>query len=143
MADIIIINGPNLNLIGKRQPEIYGHLSFEELIPSLESKYPDHHLVYLQSNHEGQLIDWIQEYGFKAKGIVLNAGGLTHTSVALADAVASITTPVAEVHLSNIYERETYRHHSYLTPVCAFSIVGIGMAGYDEAIQRLLEKPEK
>lgn len=143
MADIIIINGPNLNLIGKRQPEIYGHLSFEEFIPSLESKYPDHHLVYLQSNHEGQLIDWIQEYGFKATGIVLNAGGLTHTSVALADAVASITTPVAEVHLSNIYERENYRHHSYLTPVCAFSIVGIGMAGYDEAIQRLLEKPEK
>lgn len=139
MAEIIIINGPNLNLIGKRQPEIYGSISFEEFIPSLILRYLPNKLIYLQSNYEGQLIDWLHEYGFSAAGIVLNAGGLTHTSVALADAVASITTPVAEVHLSNIYEREEFRHHSYLSAVCLFSIIGQGMQGYEEAIKRLLE----
>ena len=135
---ILILNGPNLNLLGKREPEIYGSQSFEEYFSILEKKYIEHQLYYFQSNHEGALIDKLHQVGFLWDGIVFNAGGYTHTSVALADAVAAITTPVAEVHISNIYEREEFRHHSYLKKVCVESIVGKGLEGYDMCIDFLI-----
>lgn len=131
---IQIINGPNLNLLGKREPEIYGHQTFEEYFEELVAKYPQHTLSYYQSNHEGALIDKLQEVGFSADGVVINPGGYTHTSIALADCVAAITTPVIEVHISNIYEREEFRHHSYIKANCKASIVGKGIDGYRQAI---------
>lgn len=136
---IVIINGPNLNLIGKRQPEIYGNMSFEEYIPTLKEKFSHLDISYMQSNHEGVLIDWLQMYGFSADGILLNAGAYTHTSIALADAVSSIRTPVIEIHLSDIYRREIYRHQSFLKEVCTFSIIGQGLQGYEEGIQHILQ----
>ncbi len=135
---ILILNGPNLNLLGTRQPEIYGNQSFEEYFDILEKKYAKHQLYYTQSNHEGVLIDKLHQVGFIWDGIVFNAGGYTHTSIALADAVAAIETPVVEVHISNIYEREEFRRHSFLKEVCIESIVGKGLQGYDEAIELLL-----
>lgn len=133
---IVIINGPNLNLLGRRAPEIYGRISFEEYLDTLRSTNPHDEIIYLQSNHEGDLIDWLQEYGFgKADGIVLNAGGYTHTSIALRDAIEAIETPVIEVHVSNITEREEFRRHSYLTDVCHTSIIGKGINGYQLAIE--------
>lgn len=138
MGLIVIINGPNLNLVGKREPEIYGSEGFDVFIPKLRKAFSQHELIYLQSNHEGRLIDWIHEFGFKADGIILNAGGLTHTSISLADAIASVTTPVVEVHISNIYEREAFRRHSYLTPVCRHTIVGKGLEGYTEALEWII-----
>lgn len=137
MKKILILNGPNLNLLGKRQPEIYGNQSFEEFFESLEKKYEneDLQLYYFQSNHEGTLIDKIHEVGFLWDGIIFNPGGYTHTSIALADAVAAISTPVLEVHISNIYEREEFRHHSFLKNVCVESIVGKGLNGYEIALQ--------
>lgn len=135
----VIINGPNLNLIGKRQPEIYGSTSFETYIPELQNKYLDHDITYHQSNHEGVLIDWLHMYGFTADGIILNAGGLTHTSIALADAVSSITTPVLEVHISDIKKREPYRHYSFLEKVCIHTIMGQGLQGYDMALNHIIE----
>jgi 3-dehydroquinate dehydratase II len=137
---IVIINGPNLNLIGKRQPEIYGSISFETYIPELKNKYIDHDITYHQSNHEGVLIDWLHMYGFTADGILLNAGGFTHTSIALADAVNSITTPVIEVHISDIKKREPFRHHSFLENVCVHTIMGHGLVGYDMALQYIIEQ---
>ncbi len=137
---IVIINGPNLNLIGKRQPEIYGHLSFEEYIPQLKEKFADHAITYLQSNHEGVLIDWLHMYGFSADGIILNAGGYTHTSIALADAVKSIDTSVVELHISNIKEREDFRKISYLENVCIYTIMGQGINGYEMAVAFFLNK---
>jgi 3-dehydroquinate dehydratase II len=135
MAHIVIINGPNLNLVGKRQPEIYGSLTFDEYIPQLRSHFPDHMLTYHQSNHEGTLIDWIHQYGYGgADCIIINAGGYTHTSIALADAVRSVNTPVIEIHISDIYQRESYRHVSYIKEACVHSIVGEGMKGYENAI---------
>ena len=136
---ILILNGPNLNLLGTREPEIYGSQTFEEYFNILEKKYEDQQLYYFQSNHEGALIDKLHQVGFLWDGIVFNAGGYTHTSVALADAVAAITTPVVEVHISNIYERESFRHHSYLKNVCVESIVGKGLKGYDMCIDFLIE----
>lgn len=141
--NIIIMNGPNLNLLGKRQPTIYGNRSFEDYFEELVSLFSDHKLEYYQSNHEGALIDKLQEVGFDWDGIILNAGGYTHTSVALTDTVAAIETPVVEVHISNIYERESFRHHSYLTPNCVESIVGKGLEGYKEAVQYLIEYSQK
>ena len=137
MKKILILNGPNLNLLGKRQPEIYGSQSFEDYFDTLEKKYEHKDLIlyYFQSNHEGTLIDKLHEVGFLWDGIIFNAGGYTHTSIALADAVASIPTPVVEVHISNIYEREEFRHHSFLKNVCVESIVGKGLKGYEEALQ--------
>ena len=135
---ILILNGPNLNLLGIRQPEIYGNQSFEDYFDILEKKYAKHQLYYTQSNHEGVLIDKLHQVGFIWDGIVFNAGGYTHTSIALADAVAAIVTPVVEVHISNIYEREEFRRHSFLKEVCIESIVGKGLQGYDEAIELLL-----
>lgn len=142
MKKILILNGPNLNLLGKRQPEIYGSQTFEEYFALLEKKYinEDLGLFYFQSNHEGFLIDKLHEVGFLWDGIIFNAGGYTHTSIALADAVAAISTPVVEVHISNIYEREEFRHQSFLKKVCVESIVGKGLKGYDEAIKLFLEK---
>ena len=135
---LIIINGPNLNLLGTRQPEIYGRKGFEEYFGELERLFSDHKLEYFQSNAEGALIDKLHEVGFSYDGIVLNAGALTHTSIALADAIAAIKSPVIEVHISNVYAREAFRHHSYLTLYCKGCIVGLGLKGYELALRALM-----
>ncbi|MFN0174882.1 MAG: type II 3-dehydroquinate dehydratase [Saprospiraceae bacterium] len=131
---ILIINGPNLNLLGTREPEIYGSQSFESFFEELQASLPNAELDYFQSNHEGTLLDKLHEAGFSADGIVLNAGALTHTSIALADAVAAISTPVIEVHISNVHRREPFRHHSFLSAHCVGSIVGLGLEGYRLAV---------
>ncbi len=136
--EIIIINGPNLNLLGKREPEIYGEDSFEDFLLHLNGLFPEVHLHYFQSNSEGALIDKIHELGFSYDGIILNAGAYTHTSIALADAIAGVATPVIEVHISNVYAREAYRHHSYLSAHCEGVIVGFGLRGYELAVQYFL-----
>lgn len=132
---ILIINGPNLNLLGKREPEIYGNQSFEGYFKSLKKQFSSFNLKYFQSNHEGELLDKLHEVGFSYHGIVLNGGALTHTSVALADAIAAITTPVIEVHISNVHARESFRHHSYFSKYCAGIIVGMGLTGYELALR--------
>ena len=133
---ILIINGPNLNLLGTREPEIYGNQTFLDYYKTLENKFADTiDLSYFQSNHEGQLIDKIHEVGFSIDGIILNAGGLTHTSVALGDAIGAVKTPVIEVHISNVHAREEFRHHSFLSAKCKGVIVGLGLKGYDLALQ--------
>ncbi|MFV0531537.1 MAG: type II 3-dehydroquinate dehydratase [Flavobacteriales bacterium] len=137
---IIIINGPNLNLLGKREPEMYGNQSFENYLEELKSKFPYLDLIYFQSNHEGDLIDKIQETGFHYDAIILNAGAYTHTSIALHDCIKAITTPVIEVHISNIEEREYFRKHSYITPVAQHLIMGHGLNGYEMAIRFIIEK---
>jgi 3-dehydroquinate dehydratase-2 len=135
---IIIINGPNLNLLGRREPEIYGGRTFEDYFAELQQKYPGIKLTYYQSNIEGEIISKLQETGFDHDGIVLNAGAYTHTSIGIADAVKAITAPVAEVHISNTFSRETFRHQSYLSPVAAGVIIGFGLKGYELALQSLL-----
>ncbi len=136
---IIIINGPNLNLLGKREPDIYGDLSFEEFFTEVKDVYSDDiQLSYFQSNIEGELIDKIQEVGFTYHGIILNAGGYTHTSVALRDAVAAVKTPVVEVHISNPYAREEFRHQSLISGVCKGMIAGFGMESYVLALDSFL-----
>ena len=136
--NILILNGPNLNLLGQREPDLYGNRSFEDYLEELQRLFPADSLTYIQSNHEGDLIDAIQQYGFgQAQGIVLNAGGYTHTSVSLRDAVAAVRTPVVEVHITDINQREPFRRHSFLTDVCAHSVIGHGLDGYREAIQFL------
>ena len=135
---IHIINGPNLNLIGRRETEIYGRKSFEEFFGELVSRFSDSDLYYYQSNCEGKLIDKIQEVGFSASGIVLNPGGYSHTSIALADTVKAISSPVIEVHISDIYSRESFRHHSYIKANALETIVGKGLEGYVMAIELLL-----
>ncbi|MDD2530513.1 MAG: type II 3-dehydroquinate dehydratase [Bacteroidales bacterium] len=135
---IIIINGPNLNLLGKREEEIYGSQSFEDYFQTLKELYPDIELEYYQSNIEGEIINKLHEVGFSFDGIVLNAGGYTHTSVSIADAVKSIKTPVIEVHISNILSRETYRHNSLIAPNCKGSIFGFGLKGYQLALSSFL-----
>lgn len=137
---VIIINGPNLNLLGVREKSIYGSESFEDYFQKLTLKFPDIQLEYFQSNHQGALIDKLHSVGFECDGIVLNAGGLTHTSVALADAIAAITTPTLEVHISNIHAREAFRHHSYLTKNCVGIIAGLGLRGYELGIEFFSEK---
>jgi 3-dehydroquinate dehydratase-2 len=132
---IIIINGPNLNLLGKREPEVYGQTSFESYFTDLEKAFPQIELSYYQSNVEGELINKLHEVGFSYDGIILNAGGYTHTSVALADAVAAITTPVLEVHISNIFAREEYRHVSLISKHCVGIISGFGLKSYELAIK--------
>jgi 3-dehydroquinate dehydratase-2 len=136
---IIIINGPNLNLLGKREPEIYGKLPFEDFFKKLKSEFPKIKLEYFQSNDEGELISKLHEVGFSYDGILLNAGGFTHTSVALADAIAAINTPVIEVHISNPKAREIFRHVSLLAPKCKGSISGLGLDGYRMAVEILTE----
>jgi len=135
---ICIINGPNLNLLGKREPEIYGARTFENYFRELELAYPKQELSYFQSNWEGAILDKIHEIGFSYDGIILNAGALTHTSIAIADAIGAITTPVVEVHISNVHKRESFRHHSYLTAKCAGCIVGLGLKGYELGLEYLI-----
>lgn len=134
---ILIINGPNLNRLGLRKPEIYGSKTMAQILLDIQKRWPEVHFVYKQSNHEGDLIDWIQE-GNGVRGIVLNAGGYTHTSVALRDAVEESEVPVVEVHISDIAAREPFRRVSLLTDVCAHSIIGHGTDGYQEAVEWLL-----
>ena len=134
----LIINGPNLNLLGTREPEIYGGKTFETYLEELRRDYPQIQIAYFQSNVEGLLIDKLQEVGFSYDGIILNGGAYTHTSVALQDAIRSIKTPVVEVHISNVFQREEFRHHSYLSPVCKGVICGFGMDSYRLALEALL-----
>lgn len=134
MKKIVIINGPNLNLLGKREPEIYGDKTFEVYLEELKKQFPDIQLDYFQSNSEGEIIDKLHQTGFSSDGIVLNAGAYTHTSLAIADAIRSIKTPVVEVHISNIFARETYRRHSFLSEACKGCIVGFGMDSYRLAV---------
>ena len=142
---ILILNGPNLNRLGVRKPEIYGNRTMAQILLDIQQRWPDIHFIYRQSNHEGDLIDWIQEVNDQSPmtndqchGIVLNAGGYTHTSVALRDAVEDSEIPVIEVHISDIAKREPFRHTSLLTDICAHSIIGHGVEGYAEAVQWLL-----
>lgn len=137
MKSIEIINGPNLNLTGLREPSIYGQTTMDEMVTELKQQFPDVAIGYYQSNVEGELINRLQAVGFTADGIVLNAGGYSHTSVAIHDAVAAITSPVVEVHISNIYAREEYRRHSLLSDVCRGVVCGLGLAGYRFAIEYL------
>ena len=137
---IQIINGPNINLLGKREPSIYGSKSFEDYLMELKEKYPDVEISYFQSNTEGVLIDKIQEVGFDVDGIVFNAGAYTHTSIALQDAIRSVKTPVIEVHISNVHAREEFRHKSMIACACAGVICGFGLDSYRLAIEALLER---
>lgn len=135
MKKIIIINGPNLNLLGKREPEIYGSLTFETYFESLKQQFPEFELFYYQSNVEGLLIDKIHETGFSFDGIIINAGAYTHTSIAIADAIRAVKTPVIEVHISNVYSREEFRHHSFLSSACKACVIGFGMDSYRLALE--------
>ena len=143
---IVIINGPNLNLLGRREVSIYGTKSIEQIVVDIQRAYPEVYFEYRQSNHEGELIDWIQEVGLlkwnqeAADGVILNAGGYTHTSVALRDAVACSQVPIVEVHISDITQREAFRRVSLLTDVCAHTIIGHGTYGYQEAVQWLINQ---
>ncbi|MGL4293708.1 MAG: type II 3-dehydroquinate dehydratase [Bacteroidales bacterium] len=132
--NILILNGPNLNLLGKREKSIYGDTSFEAYLEQLKSFYPRVNIVYFQSNIEGVLIDKIQEYGFSFDGIVLNAGAYTHTSIALADAIRSVPAPVIETHISNVHKRESYRHQSMIASACKGVIAGFGLDSYRLAV---------
>ena len=134
---ILIINGPNLNLLGRREPGIYGSMSFEDYLPQLREHYPMVELSYYQSNVEGELINQLQEEGFTCDGIVLNAGAYTHTSIALHDCIRSITSPVIEVHISNVHQRESFRHHSMISSACRGVICGFGLDSYRLAIEAL------
>jgi 3-dehydroquinate dehydratase II len=140
MQKILILNGPNLNLLGVREPTVYGVQSFDDYFVELCAAFPQLDLVYLQSNHEGVLIDYLQEYGFSASGIIFNAGAYTHTSIALRDVIAAITAPVIEVHLSNIFAREAFRQTSIIAAVCKGSIAGFGLASYRLAVQFLAKE---
>ena len=139
MKKIIIINGPNLNLLGKREPKTYGDKSFDSYFKELEVDFPEMKLTSFQSNIEGEIINKIQETGFSLDGIVLNAGGYTHTSVAIADAIAAIKIPVIEVHISNIYAREEYRHQSLMAKNCKGVVAGFGLDSYKMAINSFLK----
>ncbi|HUH50860.1 MAG TPA: type II 3-dehydroquinate dehydratase [Flavobacterium sp.] len=136
---IIIINGPNLNLLGKREPEIYGKQTFEDYLKNLQSAFKDIQIDYYQSNIEGELITKLQETGFSYAGIILNAGAYTHTSVGIADAVSAISAPVVEVHISNTFSREPFRHTSYISPVAKGVIIGFGMDSYRLAVLSLIQ----
>lgn len=135
-----IINGPNLNLLGKREPSVYGSVTFDEYFGELKRSYPDIEISYFQSNSEGLLIDKLHEVGFDADGIVLNAGAYTHTSIALLDAIRSIQSPVIEVHISNVHSRETFRHTSMIAPACKGIICGFGLSSYRLAIEAILQQ---
>ena len=135
---ILIVNGPNLNLLGKREPGIYGSSSFDSYLPELKAKYPDVEIGYFQSNVEGELINKMQEEGFNCDGIVLNAGAYTHTSIALQDCIRSLKAPVVEVHISNVHQREEFRHKSMISCACLGVICGFGLDSYRLAIEALL-----
>ncbi|MBR1754965.1 MAG: type II 3-dehydroquinate dehydratase [Bacteroidaceae bacterium] len=135
---ILILNGPNLNLLGRREPGIYGARGFEDYFRELQALYPDVELTYYQSNHEGDLIDKIHEVGFTADGIILNAGAYTHTSVALHDALRAVPAPTIEVHISNVHQREEFRHHSFISAACRGVICGFGLDSYRLALEGIL-----
>ncbi len=137
---IQIINGPNLNLLGKREPEVYGAQSFDIFFQTLIQSFPSVELHYFQSNTEGEIVNMLQEVGFTFDGVIINAGGYTHTSVAIHDAIAAITTPVVEVHISNLYAREEFRHHSLITSKCAGLITGFGLQSYALALIYLMNR---
>lgn len=139
MKKLIIINGPNINLLGKRETNIYGDLSFTEFLDSISKKYPDVELQHFQSNIEGELIDKIQEVGFSYDGIILNAAAYTHTSIGIGDAIKAIETPVIEVHISNTYSREEFRHQSFISPNAKGVILGFGLQSYELAIQSFIK----
>jgi 3-dehydroquinate dehydratase-2 len=139
MKKILVLNGPNLNLLGKREPDIYGNHSFDEFFQELVIQNTNMILSYYQSNVEGELINKLHEVGFEYDGIIFNAGGYTHTSVAIADAVAAIKTPVIEVHISNVHAREEYRHQSLMAKNCVGVITGLGMQGYELALEYFLK----
>ncbi|MDX5338666.1 MAG: type II 3-dehydroquinate dehydratase [Cyclobacteriaceae bacterium] len=139
---IQIINGPNLNLLGKREPEIYGSETFEDYLEHLKRRFPQVELHYFQSNVEGELINKIHEIGFEFDAILLNAGGYTHTSVAISDAISGVTTPTLEIHISNIYKREEFRHKSIISKSCVGMISGLGLKGYELGILYFLNSPE-
>ena len=134
---ILILNGPNLNLLGKREPEIYGTLSFEEYLQQLRERFPQHELSYVQSNHEGVLIDKLQEADGNYDAVVMNPGGYAHTSIALADCIRAISIPVVEVHISDISKREPFRRHSFSAEACIKCIMGLGLEGYAKAIEAI------
>ncbi|MFD2552311.1 type II 3-dehydroquinate dehydratase [Bizionia sediminis] len=138
MKKLIIINGPNLNLLGVREPDIYGNLSFTEFLDNLKQRYPNVTITHFQSNIEGAIIDKLQEVGFSWDGIILNAAAYTHTSVGIGDAVAAIKTPVVEVHISNTFSREDFRHQSFIAPHAKGVIVGFGLQSYELALQSFL-----
>lgn len=138
MKRILIMNGPNLNLLGVREKSIYGDKDFEGFFADLKKDFGAVELFYFQSNHEGELIDKLHEVGFSYDGIVLNAGAYTHTSIAIADAISAINTPVVEVHISNVHQRESFRHHSYLAKSCVGVICGFGLKSYALGIQSFL-----
>jgi 3-dehydroquinate dehydratase-2 len=140
---ITIINGPNLNLLGKREPEIYGSQSFEDYFGILVSKFPDLELTYYQSNVEGELVNKLHEIGFEHDAILLNAGAYTHTSVAISDAIAGISTSVLEVHISNIYKRETFRHKSIISKECVGMIAGLGLKGYELGLHYFIDQKKE
>ncbi|WP_299060579.1 type II 3-dehydroquinate dehydratase [uncultured Polaribacter sp.] len=135
---LIIINGPNLNLLGKREPEIYGSKTFADFFEELKSKFNNIDLSYFQSNIEGEIIDKLHEVGFEYDGIILNAAAYTHTSVGIGDAVKGITTPVVELHISNVHAREDFRHHSFIAPAAKGVLFGFGLKGYELAIQSFI-----
>src|SRR6056297_345827 len=135
-----ILNGPNLNLLGLREPEIYGSKRFEHYLHELRNLFPNVEILYKQSNHEGELIDQLHQWGFSLDGIVCNAAAYTHSSIAIADAIRAISTPVVEVHLSDLTTRESYRKTSYMRPHCIYSIMGKGLEGYAEGIQYLIDR---
>ena len=143
MKHIEIINGPNLNLTGRREPEIYGSVTIEQYLDELRQSFPEVQIGYYQSNVEGEIINRIHDVGFSADGIIINAGGYSHTSVALHDALAAVPAPAIEVHLSNIFAREEYRHHSLLTSACRGIICGLGLKGYKLAVSALLADSKK
>jgi 3-dehydroquinate dehydratase II len=132
---ILIINGPNLNLLGTREPEVYGSESFESYFETLQNQFSTIQLTYYQSNIEGELISKLQEVGFTYDGIIINAGAYTHTSIGIADAIKAITTPVVEVHISNTFSRETFRHQSFISPYAKGVIIGFGLKSYELALQ--------
>lgn len=138
MMKILILNGPNLNLIGKREPEIYGSVSFDTYLEHLKSQFSQHQIVYYQSNHEGCLIDKLQEADGNYDAVVMNPGGYAHTSIALADCIRAISIPVVEVHISDITRREPYRKHSFTAEACMKCISGLGLEGYAKAIEMLM-----
>lgn len=140
MLKIAIINGPNLNLLGKREVNVYGNMPFEEYLDELKKKFPEVEFSFFQSNVEGEIVNELQRVGFSYDGIILNPGGYTHTSVAIGDAVAAITTPVVEVHISNVHAREEFRRISHVSAKAAGSIVGLGLKGYQLAVEYFLEK---
>ncbi|MBP5318730.1 MAG: type II 3-dehydroquinate dehydratase [Paludibacteraceae bacterium] len=139
MKKILILNGPNLNLLGVREPGIYGNEGFDSYLQVLNKRFPSLEIAYFQSNVEGELINKLHEVGFSYDGIVLNAGAYTHTSVAIADAIKAIKTPVIEVHISNVFAREEFRHHSFLSPVCKGCICGFGLKSYDLALSSFVD----